>query len=145
MTTPSPVLQVSDLRVTYYTDAGRTKAVDGVNLVLNAGERLGLVGESGCGKSTMALALMRMIKPPGRIESGIALVGTEGDRVDLLKLTEDEMLQARLSRIAYIPQGAMNSLNPVMRVGAQMIDAIKAHEPKASKASMRERALQALD
>jgi peptide/nickel transport system ATP-binding protein len=141
----SPVLQVSDLRVTYYTDSGRTRAVDGVNLVLNAGERLGLVGESGCGKSTMALALMRMIKPPGRVESGVALVGDQDDRVDLLKLTEDQMLQARLSRIAYIPQGAMNSLNPVMRIGAQMIDAMRAHLPKATREELVERAEQALE
>lgn len=141
----SAVLQVSDLHVTYYTDSGRTKAVDGVNLTLYAGERLGLVGESGCGKSTMALALMRMIKPPGRIESGSAIVGDEKDNVDMLNLNEDQMLHARLSRIAYIPQGAMNSLNPVMRIGMQMIDAIQAHQPKATKTEMREQAEAALE
>ncbi len=65
-----PVLEVIDLHVTYYTDAGRAKALDSVSLSLNAGEKLGLVGESGAGKSTMALAMMNMIKPPGRIESG---------------------------------------------------------------------------
>ena len=141
----SAVLQVSDLRVTYYTDSGRTRAVDGVNLTLYAGERLGLVGESGCGKSTMALALMRMIKPPGRIESGSAIVGDETDNVDMLKLNEEQVLQARLSRIAYIPQGAMNSLNPVMRIGVQMMDAIQAHRPKATKTEMREQAEAALE
>lgn len=141
----SPVLQVSNLQVTYYTDSGRVKACDGVDLVLHAGERLGLVGESGCGKSTMALALMRMIKPPGRIEAGSALVGTDEDRVDLLKLSEEEMLQARLSRIAYIPQGAMNSLNPVMRVNAQLIDAMRAHLPKAHNSELVERAEYALE
>jgi peptide/nickel transport system ATP-binding protein len=140
MTTPAAVLQVSDLRVTYYTESGRTRAVDGVNLTLYAGERLGLVGESGCGKSTMALSLMRMIKPPGRIEAGSAIIGDEKDNVDLLKLSDEQMLQARLSRIAYIPQGAMNSLNPVMRVGAQMIDAMQAHMPRASNAELFERA-----
>jgi peptide/nickel transport system ATP-binding protein len=141
----SAVLQINDLRVTYYTDSGRTRAVDGVNLTLYAGERLGLVGESGCGKSTMALALMRMIKPPGRIESGSAIVGDEKDNVDMLKLNEEQMLQARLSRIAYIPQGAMNSLNPVMRIGAQMIDAMEAHLPNATKSEMMERAETALE
>ncbi len=141
----SAVLQVSDLRVTYYTDSGRTKAVDGVNLTLYAGERLGLVGESGCGKSTMALSLMRMIKPPGRIESGSAIVGDENDNIDMLKLNEEEMLQARLSRIAYIPQGAMNSLNPVMRIGTQMMDAIQAHIPRATKTEMKERAEASLE
>ena len=70
----NPVLQVIDLRVSYYTDAGRATALDGVNLTLAAGEKLGLVGESGSGKSTMALAMMRMIKPPGRIEAGQVIV-----------------------------------------------------------------------
>ncbi len=144
-TTGMPVLQVSDLRVTYYTDAGRTRAVDGVNLTLYAGERLGLVGESGCGKSTMALALMRMIKPPGRIETGSVLVGPAGDQVDTLKLTEQQMLQARLSRIAYIPQGAMNSLNPVMKIQSQMIDAMRAHNVKGDHDELVRRAEVALE
>jgi peptide/nickel transport system ATP-binding protein len=134
-------LQVTDLQVTYYTDSGRVKAVDGVNLTLYSGERLGLVGESGCGKSTMALALMRMIKSPGRIEGGSAMVGD----VDLLKLNEEQMLNARLSTISYIPQGAMNSLNPVMRIGNQMLDAMQAHMPKASKAELVERCEEALE
>ena len=137
----TPVLEVTDLRVSYYTDAGRAIALDGANLTLQPGEKLGLVGESGSGKSTMALAMMRMIKPPGRIESGrVVVAGT-----DLMSLTEEEMLRARLSRIAYIPQGAMNSLNPVMRVGAQMVDAIKAHEPRSSKADIEERSRQTLE
>ena len=136
----NPVLQIEDLHVTYYTDAGRAKALDGVSLSLNAGEKLGLVGESGAGKSTMALAMMRMIKPPGRIEQGKVIV----DGVDLVPLSEDEMLKARLSRISYIPQGAMNSLNPVTRIGAQMIDAIKAHDTRDSKSAMKDRCIQAL-
>jgi peptide/nickel transport system ATP-binding protein len=137
-------LQVNGLQVTYYTDSGRVKAVDGVDLTLYEGERLGLVGESGCGKSTMALALMRMIKPPGRIEAGTAVVGGLNG-VDLLKLNEEQMLNARLSTISYIPQGAMNSLNPVMRVGAQMLDAMRSHLPKTSKDELVERAEQALE
>ncbi len=135
-----PVLQIKDLQVTYYTDLGRAKALDGVSLSLNAGEKLGLVGESGSGKSTMALAVMRMIKPPGRIEGGEVIV----DDTDLMKLTNDEMLEARLSKVAYIPQGAMNSLNPVTRIGAQMMDAIKAHIPEMSKADMEARCMEAL-
>jgi peptide/nickel transport system ATP-binding protein len=136
----NPVLQVIDLRVTYYTDAGRATALDGVNITLAAGEKLGLVGESGSGKSTMALAMMRMIKPPGRIEAGKVIV----DGSDLTALSDQEMLKARLSKIAYIPQGAMNSLNPVMRIGAQMADAIKAHDPRSSNAAVNERCLNAL-
>ena len=137
----NPVLQVIDLQVSYYTDAGRATALDGVSLSLAAGEKLGLVGESGSGKSTMALAMMRMIKPPGRIEGGQVIV----DDTDLTKLSEQEMLKARLSKIAYIPQGAMNSLNPVMRIGAQMVDAIRAHDPRASNADIEERCRQALE
>ncbi len=130
-----------DLQVSYYTDAGRATALAGATLSLNAGEKLGLVGESGSGKSTMALAMMRMIKPPGRIEGGQVIV----DGTDLTALTDEEMLKARLSKIAYIPQGAMNSLNPVMRIGAQMVDAIKAHDPRAPKAEIEERCMQALE
>jgi peptide/nickel transport system ATP-binding protein len=137
----SPILQVNDLRVSYYTDAGRATALNNVSFTLNSGEKLGLVGESGSGKSTMALAMMRMIKPPGRIEGGQVIV----DGTDLVKLSENDMLRARLSKIAYIPQGAMNSLNPVMRIGAQMIDGIRAHTSGMSKADMQERALQSLE
>jgi len=140
------VLQVRNLQVTYYTDAGRARALDGVDLTLKAGEKLGLVGESGSGKSTMALAMMRMIKPPGRIEGGEVIV----DGTDLMKLSDQAMLQARLSKIAYIPQGAMNSLNPVIRIGAQMMDAIKAHQDQATSewvdtAEMEKRCKQALE
>jgi len=142
----SAILKVEDLKVSYYTDAGRATALDGVNLTLEAGEKLGLVGESGSGKSTMALAMMRMIKPPGRIEGGRVIV----DDLDLTTLSEEEMLHARLSKIAYIPQGAMNSLNPVIRIGAQMMDAIKAHQDQStsdwiSKAEMEKRCKQALE
>jgi oligopeptide/dipeptide ABC transporter ATP-binding protein len=135
------VLRVQDLRVSYYTDAGRAIALDGAFLELGAGERLGLVGESGSGKSTMALAMMRMIKPPGRIESGRVFV----DGTDLMALSDADMRRARLSRIAYIPQGAMNSLNPVTRIGAQMVDAVRAHEPGLQRTEIEERCMQALE
>jgi len=136
-----PILEVRDLQVSYYTDAGRAMALAGVSFSLNPGEKLGLVGESGSGKSTMALAMMRMIKPPGRIEGGQVIV----DGINLRDLSEQEMLQARLSKIAYIPQGAMNSLNPVTRIGAQMADAIRAHDRAASKQEIEERCRQALE
>jgi peptide/nickel transport system ATP-binding protein len=135
-----PVLTVNNLQVSYYTDAGRARALDGVSLTLDAGEKLGLVGESGSGKSTMALAMMRMIKPPGRIEGGQVIVGG----TDLTTLSEEEMLKARLNKIAYIPQGAMNSLNPVMRVGAQMSDAVRAHDKDLSKEDIIEIGMNAL-
>jgi peptide/nickel transport system ATP-binding protein len=137
----TPVLQVKDLQVTYYTDTGRARALDDVSLTIQPGEKIGLVGESGSGKSTMALAMMRMIKPPGRIEAGQVIVGD----TDLMSLDEEEMRTARLSKIAYIPQGAMNSLNPVLRIGAQMVDAVRAHSPTLNKAEIEERAMQALE
>jgi oligopeptide/dipeptide ABC transporter ATP-binding protein len=137
----APVLKVRNLQVSYYTDSGRARALDGVDLDLEPGEKLGLVGESGSGKSTMALAMMRMIKPPGRIEGGEVIVGD----TNLSKLNEEDMRRARLSKIAYIPQGAMNSLNPVIRIGAQMMDAIRAHNPKEPLKEAQERCLQALE
>jgi peptide/nickel transport system ATP-binding protein len=139
-----PVLDVRNLAVTYYTDSGRARALDDVSFTLNAGEKLGMVGESGSGKSTLALAMMRMIKPPGRIEGGAVIVGG----ADLMVLDAEGMRRARLSRIAYIPQGAMNSLNPVTRIGAQMVDAVKSHLPGESRASIEarcKRALQSVD
>ncbi len=135
-----PVLDVKNLQVTYYTEGGRVRALDGVDLELMPGEKLGLVGESGSGKSTMALAMMRMIKPPGRIEGGSVTV----DGVNLIDLDEQQMREARLSRISYIPQGAMNSLNPVIRIGDQMRDAMKAHKHTMTDAQMEERIVTAL-
>lgn len=120
----NPALRVKDLRVYYHTGRGAVKAVDGVSFDLEPGTRLGLVGESGSGKSTIALALMRMIKAPGRIEGGQMLLGD----TDLVQLPPDAMRLARLSQISMVPQGAMNSLNPVIRIRKQMSDAISAHE-----------------
>ena len=135
-----PILRVEGLNVTYFTDAGRAKALDDVSFTLNAGQKLGMVGESGSGKSTLALAMMRMIKPPGRIESGRVIVGD----TDLMALDAEQMRQARLSKIAYIPQGAMNSLNPVTRIGAQLVDAIRSHRSGETKAQIEEQCIAAL-
>ncbi len=117
------MLEVRDLRVHYHTSRGAVQAVNGVNFDIRDGERLGLVGESGSGKSTIALALLRLIRPPGRIESGSMVL--EGE--DLLSLSEEEMRQIRLAKIALVTQGAMNSLNPVLRIREQVRDALQDH------------------
>src|SRR5690606_12450609 len=88
-----------------------------------------IVGESSSGKSTLALALMRLHKPPARIESGEAILGG----TDIMALEGDALRQFRWREIALIPQGAMNSLNPVLRVGTQLIDAVRAHERGRSR------------
>jgi len=129
-----PLLEIKDLRTYFYVKAGTVKAVDGLDLTLDSGTKLGLVGESGSGKSTMALSIMRMIRMPGTIQGQIMLNG-----VDLLKLSEDEMRKTRLSEIAMIPQGAMNSLNPVMRIKNQIIDGMLDHGIKGSKREMMNR------
>jgi len=125
----TPVLEVSDLRVSFPTSRGPFLAVDGISLDLNPGERLGLIGESGSGKSTVALALMRLIKPPGRIESGHVIL----DGTDLLSISEAEMRTRRLADIALVTQGAMNSLNPVMRIRHQVLDGLQAHGARLGK------------
>ncbi len=130
------VLTVNDLRVYYDTPAGTVKAVDGVSFDLRPGERLGLVGESGSGKSTMALALMRMHKPPARIAGGEVLLDGVGD---VMQLDDDSLRRIRLDRLALVPQGAMNSLNPVMRVRDQLADGIKTHEPGDTREVLAER------
>ena len=126
------VLSVRDLRVYYHTPRGAVRAVDGVTFDIKAGERLGLVGESGSGKTTIALALMRMIRPPGRIEGGAVTV----DGTEMLQLSEEQMRQRRLAVIAMVAQGAMNSLNPVIRVRDQIVDALKDHGVRLSKGEL---------
>src|SRR5574341_857761 len=106
----TPVLRVKKLRVHYATPSGDVIAVNGVDLQVFQGETIGLVGESGCGKSTLAMSILRLVQPPGRIVSGqVELLGT-----DLTALSETELRHVRWNQIALIPQGAMNSLNPVV-------------------------------
>ena len=129
-----PALEVSDLRVSYYTSRGEVKAADGVSFSIMPGKRMGLVGESGSGKSTTALALMRLIKPPGEITGGEAIV----DGTDLLQLSDEQMRSAKLSKIALVPQGAMNSLNPVAKVKNQIIDGLRDHGAQRSSSEYRD-------
>ncbi|MBM3188457.1 MAG: ABC transporter ATP-binding protein [Chloroflexi bacterium] len=135
------MLQVRNLQVYYGTDAGEVKAVDGVSFDLPRGLKLGLVGESGCGKSTMAMSMMRLIKPPGRIVGGQILL----DGVDLASIPEEEMRRRRMTDISLIPQGAMNSLSPVARVRDQIIDGIKDHDVNLDKADLHRRVQEVLE
>jgi peptide/nickel transport system ATP-binding protein len=136
------VLEVRDLRVSYITAAGPVRAVNGVSFYLRPGERLGLVGESGSGKTTTALSLMRLNQETAVIEGGEVLL----DGIDLLKLSEEEMRQERFAKIALIPQGAMNSLHPMMKVGEQLRDTIRAHRAGGdARVMMEPRIVQALD
>ncbi len=123
------VLRVQGLVVHYHTALGAVRAADNIAFTLKAGERFGLAGESGSGKSTMALAILRMIKPPGRIEAGEVWL----DGLNLMTLSEEEMRQVRLARIAMIPQGSMNSLNPVVRIQEQIADAMRDHGIRMTK------------
>jgi len=134
------VLEVKKLRVHYATPSGDVIAVNGVDLKVFEGETIGLVGESGCGKSTLAMSILRLVQPPGRIVSGqVQLLG-----MDLTALSEAELRQVRWSQIALIPQGAMNSLNPVMRVKDQIAEAIETHQGKRPPQELKERLLRLL-
>jgi oligopeptide/dipeptide ABC transporter ATP-binding protein len=120
-----PLIEIKDLRTHFATAKGTVKAVDGVDIALNAGDTLGIVGESGCGKTVLALSILRLIPvPPGRIVSG--QIFFEGR--DLLQITEDEMRQVRGRDISMVFQEPMTSLNPVFKVGEQIAEGIRLHQ-----------------
>jgi len=130
------LLNISNLQVTFYTDEGVVKAVNGASLSLDRGRTLGLVGESGCGKSVTALSILRLIRPPGKIEGGrVQLNG-----LDILSLSEQEMCSVRGSEASMVFQEPMTSLNPVYPVGDQVVEAITAHE-RVSEQEARSRAI----
>lgn len=128
------LLEARDLRTSFFTDAGEIPAVRDVSFHVLPGEVLGLVGESGCGKSVTSLSLMRLVSPPGRIVGGQVLL--EGQ--DLLALDEREMQKIRGSRMSMIFQEPMTSLNPVMRVGTQIAEGLVLHRGKSRAEAHRE-------
>jgi peptide/nickel transport system ATP-binding protein len=134
------VLEVKNLRVHYATPLGDVIAVNGVDLKVFEGETIGLVGESGCGKSTLAMSILRLVQPPGRIVSGQVQI----HGIDLMALSERELRQVRWNQIALIPQGAMNSLNPVMHIRDQIGEAIETHQVQRSPQELKERILRLL-
>ena len=133
------LLEVRNLQTQFPTRAGLVRAVDGVSFYLDGGELLGLVGESGCGKSITALSVMRLIAPPGKIVSGEILF----DGKNLLSLSDREMRQIRGDDIAMIFQDPMTSLNPVFRVGEQIAEALRLHR-KLSRPDARAAAIEAM-
>jgi peptide/nickel transport system ATP-binding protein len=124
------VLEVKNLKTVFFTNSGLFKAVDDLSFSVKRGETLAIVGESGCGKSVTALSLMRLVPdPPGRIVGGsVSLEGT-----DLLALDETQMRAVRGNRISMIFQEPMTSLNPVMRIGDQIVEAVRLHRSLSSK------------
>lgn len=132
------LLEVKDLRTYFYTDDGVVKAVDGVNFSIETGKTLGIVGESGCGKSVTAMSILRLIaQPPGKIVDGTAIF----EEKDLLKISEKEMRDVRGNEISVIFQEPMTSLNPVFTVGFQIGEVLILHQ-KLSKEEAMERAIQ---
>jgi oligopeptide transport system ATP-binding protein len=118
------LLQVKDLRTHFFTDEGVVRAVDGISYDVQEGETMGLVGESGCGKSVSALSILRLIpSPPGKIVGGEVLFDGE----DLMKVDESEIRHIRGNRIAMIFQEPMTSLNPVLTIGRQITEALELH------------------
>ncbi|MFD1424940.1 ABC transporter ATP-binding protein [Laceyella tengchongensis] len=136
-----PVLEIQHLKLHFFTDKGVVKAVDGLDLTIREGEIVGLVGESGCGKSVTSLAVMGLVpQPPGKIVDGsIRFQGT-----DLTKASQRELRQIRGKDMAMIFQEPMTSLNPLFTIGNQLIEAVRAHR-SCSKAEARELAREMLE
>ena len=145
----SPILEIKDLSVAYRTPTGDVRAVEQVNLELNAGEVVGLCGESGSGKSTLAYGATRLLRPPAVVTKGQVLyrgsrITAGGDPVDLLAMNHRDLHEMRWREISIVFQSAMNALNPVLRVQDQLLDAVRSHL-KMSRGDAREKAAGLLD
>jgi peptide/nickel transport system ATP-binding protein len=134
-----PLLKITNLHTSFFTDAGEVKAVRGVSFSLDKGQTLGLVGESGCGKSVTALSIMRLVSFPGRIMQGEIIYNGK----NLLALSEDEMRKIRGAEIAMVFQEPMTSLNPVLTIGNQISEAITLHQ-SLHKSEVMEKTIDAL-
>ena len=126
-----PLLEVNGLRTSFFTRDGVVRAVDGIDFTVDRGEIMGLVGESGCGKSVTSLSIMRLVARPGRVEAGEILF----DGRDLLKLSDDEMRRLRGDRISMVFQQPTSSLNPVWDVGRQIEEVLRIHRGMKGKAA----------
>jgi peptide/nickel transport system ATP-binding protein len=129
------LITLDDLHVEYLSPRGPVRAVDGVTFNINPGEVVGLAGESGSGKSTIAMAILRILQPPAVITGGHVMFGGR----DILAMTDSELEDFRWREVSMVFQSAMNALNPVMTIGDQIVDAIRAHD-RMSKVDARQRA-----
>jgi peptide/nickel transport system ATP-binding protein len=136
-----PLLQVEELTTHYRTQRGWVRAAEGVSFNVEQGEAMGLAGESGCGKSTVALSLLKILPSGGRIRKGKIIL----DGQDLVPLSEDQMRKVRWKGMSIVFQGAMNALNPVYKVGDQIAEAIKIHETNMSSSDIKERVAKLLE
>jgi peptide/nickel transport system ATP-binding protein len=137
----TPILRVENLTMHYTTRKGNVSAVDGVSFTLGEGEALGLVGESGCGKTSIAICLLKLLPDNARITDGHVWVG----ETDLVQLSNEEMRAYRWKHISMIFQAAMNSLNPVHRVGDQIVEAMQEHLDIMTEGQARERVAELFD
>ena len=133
------IIEVKDLKTYFYTDSGVVRAVDGVSFSIEPGKTLGIVGESGCGKSITSLSIMGLLESPGKVVGGT--ITFEGE--DLLQKTDDEMRKVRGKKIAMIFQEPMTSLNPVFTIGEQIMEALLLHE-HLTKQQAKEKAIEML-
>ncbi len=138
-----PLVEIKNLQTHFFTDEGVVKAVEDVSLTIPKGKTLGLVGESGCGKSVTALSLIGLIASPGRVVGGSITLHDNGHAVDLTKLPEAELRRMRGAKISMNFQEPMTSLNPVFTVGAQIMEAIQLHQ-HVGRAEARLRAIESL-
>jgi oligopeptide/dipeptide ABC transporter ATP-binding protein len=136
-----PLLEIHDLVTAFHTPGGRVPAVDGVSLSIPRGGAVGLVGESGCGKSVTAMSVLGLVASPGRIERGQILLEVEGRPLELVGLSESRLRGVRGGRVGMIFQEPMTSLNPVFPIGSQVAEAVRLHRPVTAEAA-RARALE---
>jgi len=127
------LLNVKDLRVYYRIPGASVRAVDGLSFTVKKNEVFGIVGESGSGKTTLAVGILRLNKPPCFVESGEVIFDGE----DILRIPEGRLRELRLTHLSYIPQSAMNALNPVLRVRDQLLDAMESHGMRRSEGQAR--------